>query len=107
MDSTEIILNTYKESQTITETQKRTGYSWQKIAKTLATEGIIANETHRIILNLHDKGMSTEDIAKSTGYAKSTVEAYLHRIRPVYGENQSKNALDIKKYRERKMRNKT
>lgn len=104
MNSIETILNTYKEAQTITETQKKTGYSWQKIAKTLSTEGIIANETHRIILNLHDKGMSSEDIAKSTGYARSTVEAYLPRVRPVYGENQSKNARCIKKYRERKLK---
>ena len=105
MTSTDTILNAYKETQTITGTKKRTGYSWQRVAKALSTEGIIANETQRIILKLYEKGLSADEIATATGYAKSTVDSYFPRCRPIYNENLSRNALRIKRCRSKKQCN--
>lgn len=105
MTSTDTILNTYKETQTITGTKKRTGYSWQRVAKALSTEGIIANETQRIILDLYDKCTPIDVIAKTVGCSKSTVNSYLPRRRPIYNENPSVNAVRIKRCREKKQSN--
>ena len=105
MTSTEIILSAYEEIQTITGIKKKTGYSWQRIAKTLSTEGIVVNETQRIILKLYEKGLSADEIATATGYAKSTVDSYFPRCRPIYNENLSRNALRIKRCRSKKQCN--
>lgn len=98
----EQILTAYKTSQTITGIHKITGYNWQRIAKILSTEGIIVNDNQAMFLNLYSKGMTAEEISKATGFAKSTVQSYLPRKRPIYNENQSENALRIKKCREKK-----
>ena len=105
MTSTEIILSAYEEIQTITGIKKKTGYGWQRIAKTLSTEGIVVNETQRIILKLYEKGLSADEIATATGYAKSTVDSYFPRCRPIYNENLSRNALRIKRCRSKKQCN--
>lgn len=99
MTHTEKILNAYKIRPTITGVKKITGYSWQKIAKTLSSEGIIANDNQALILDLHGKGMSIAEISKAVGCKEETIMAYLPRVRPAYNENQSKNALCIKKCR--------
>lgn len=100
----EQILTAYKTSQTITGIHKITGYNWQRIAKILSTEGIIVNDNQAMFLNLYSKGMTAEEISKATGFAKSTVLSYLPRKRPIYNENQSENALRIKKCREKKQK---
>lgn len=102
MNAREQILTAYETSQTITGIHKITGYNWQKIAKVLSTEGIIVNDNQAMFLNLYSKGMTAEEISKATGFAKSTVLSYLPRKRPVYNENQSENALRIKKCRKNK-----
>ena len=102
MTSTEIILSAYEEIQTINGIKKKTGYSWQRIAKTLSTEGIVVNATQRIILKLYEEGLSVDEIATATGYAKSTVASYFPRCRPVYNEKLSKNALRIRRCRSKK-----
>jgi DNA-directed RNA polymerase specialized sigma24 family protein len=81
---------------------KITGYNWQQIAKVLSTYGIVANDTHEIILNLYDRGKNAKEISEITGYAETTVHAYLPRVRPAYNENISENAKRIKKYRQNK-----
>ena len=48
----EKILSAFEEKQSITGVHKITGYNWQQIAKVLSTYGIVANDTHEIILNL-------------------------------------------------------
>lgn len=42
------------------------------------------------------------DIAKEMNLNIKTVQSYLPRIRPVYGENISENALRIKRSREKR-----
>ena len=101
--ATEKILGTYNNaSQTLRGISKITGYSWQKIAKVLSTNGIIVNDTQYIILELHEKGKTASEIASETGYALSTVHGYLPRSRPAYLENRSQNALRIEKSRKKK-----
>ena len=46
----EKILSAFEEKQSITGVHKITGYNWQQIAKVLSTYGIVANDTHEIIL---------------------------------------------------------
>jgi hypothetical protein len=99
---TQKILKAYEESQTLTGIHKLTGYNWQRIAKTLSTEGIIVNETQAAIIDLHYRGKSASEISTITGFAVSTVMAYLPRTRPAYMENRSENALRIEKCRKGK-----
>lgn len=104
MTQTEEILAAYRETPTINAVRKITGYSWQKIVKTLSSEGIIINDIHALILDLYEKGISPEEISKTVGYTEETIMAYLPRFRPAYNENQSRNALRIKKCRSKKGR---
>lgn len=101
MTPTEEILQAYEQTNSIDGTQKATGYSWQRIAKTLASNGIIANETQALILGLYEDGKSVEEIHESTGLSLATIHAYLPRVRPAYGENLSENAKKIKAWREK------
>ena len=102
MTPTEVILEASKECGSIDAIRKKTKYSWQKIAKTLSSEGIITNETQAIILSLYEKGREPKEIADQTGFALSTVMAYIPRKRPTYNENLSRNAKNIKRWREKR-----
>ena len=72
------------------------------IEKTLSTQGFVINETNYLIIVLHYRGKSAGEISAITGFAMSTVMAYLPRVRPPYLENRSKNAMRIEKYRRKK-----
>ena len=91
----EKILSAFEEKQSITGVHKITGYNWQQIAKVLSTYGIVANDTHEIILNLYDRGKNAKEISEITGYAETTVHAYLPRVRPAYNENISENGFGV------------
>ena len=56
------------------------------------------NETHALILKYYKNGMSLSEIAKQIRVNIKTVQSYLPRIRPVYGENRSKNAIKINEW---------
>ena len=66
MTPTEEILKAYEQTNSIDGTQKATGFSWQRIAKTLASNRIIANETQALIIGLYEDGKSMEEIQKCT-----------------------------------------
>lgn len=91
----------YNELGSVSAVSRKTGYSWNRIVKSLSSSGIIINPTHVIILEYHEKGLSPVEIAKQMEISVKTVQAYLPRVRPVYGENLSKNALRIKRWRDR------
>lgn len=101
-ESTERILKSYDKCQSIKGVEKDTGYSWNRIVKTLSTSGIVVNETHYAILELHEKGKTCNEIAKILDMNERTVASYLPRVRPVYKENLSVNAQRIVKCREKK-----
>lgn len=98
-ESTEKILSIYEVTHSVKGVIQDAHYSWNKIVKTLSSEGIVINEKHAMILSLYEKGKSVDEIAKSIGMSVRTVQAYLPRIRPIYNENQSENAKRIKKCR--------
>lgn len=74
------------------------------MVKSLSSCGLVINETHRLILEAHDLGLSVDDIAHRLGIHRKTVQAYFPRTRPVYNECLTTNAKRIKKCREKKKR---
>lgn len=99
MTSTEEILDSWNRNGTIRSVAKETGYSWFKVVKALSSSFVIINDTHAQILDYHNKGKSVGEISSLLNLNERTVNAYLPRVRPVYGENQSANALRIIKCR--------
>lgn len=100
--SDERIRECFEKTGSVKATSKETGYSWNKVVKSLSSNGITINYTHDQIMQLHEKGLSVGQIAKQVGVNAKTVQSYLPRVRPVYMEDRSKNALAIKRCRERK-----
>lgn len=96
------ILNAFNDTGSVKGTVEKTGYSWNRVVKSLSSSGIVINDTHEIILDLCESGMTPDQIAKQLGINIKTVQAYLPRTRPVYGENRSKNATRINEWRNRR-----
>lgn len=95
----EEIKELYDELGSVKAVSKRTRYSWNRIVKSLSTSGVVINPTHALILQYYEKGLTPLQIANQMNISVKTVQAYLPRARPVYGENLSKNALKIKRWR--------
>lgn len=89
----------YDELGSVKAVSERTGCSWNRVVKSLSTSGVVINQTHALILNYYEKGLSPSEIANQMEINVKTAQAYLPRVRPVYGENLSKNALKIKRWR--------
>lgn len=98
------IIDLYGQVDSIKQIEKQTGLSWNKIVKTLSTAGIVCNDKHRQILELHNSGVPSEEIAKALNMSLRTVESYLPRVRPTPGYCVSKNAQNIKKFRDKKVK---
>lgn len=97
------ILDAFQKSGSVKATSEATRYSWNRVVKSLSSSGIIINDTHKMILDMHDAGMTPQEISKQLSISVNTVQSYLPRSRPVYGENLSDNAKRIRNYRSRKM----
>lgn len=93
------IYDSYRSLGSIKKTAKHVRCSWNRVIKSLSSSGEVINDTHKIILDLYESGMTSEQIAKQVGISAKTVQAYLPRVRPVYGENRSKNAVKINVWR--------
>lgn len=96
------IYDAYQSTGSVRETAREIGCSWNKVVKSLASSGVVISDTHGMILDMHDAGMSVHEIARQLSLNAKTVQAYLPRVRPVYGENKSENAKRIKEWRDRK-----
>lgn len=92
----------YRSTGSVRETAREVGCSWNKVVKSLASSGVVISNTHGVILDMHEAGMNAQKIARQLSLNVKTVQAYLPRIRPVYGENRSKDAKRIKEWRDRK-----
>lgn len=99
MNIDKVIKELYDEFGSIKAVSKRTKCSWNRVVKSLSTSGVVINPTHALILEYHEKGLTPFQIANQMEINVKTVQAYLPRVRPVYGENLSKNALKIKRWR--------
>ena len=95
----EEIVMLYKSLGSVKAVSNKTGYSWNRIVKSLSESGIVINDTHALILKYHNQGMSPAEISSMVGVSIKTVQSYLPRVRPVYGENRSKNAMQIAEWR--------
>ena len=102
----EEILKAFNKSGSVSGAAKEVRCSWNRVVKSLSSSGIVINDTHEIILDLCESGMTPDQIAKQLGINIKTVQAYLPRVRPVYGENLSDTAKRIRKCREKKEQNK-
>lgn len=100
------IYDAFRSTGSVRETAKEIGCSWNKVVKSLASSGVVINDTHGMIFDMHDTGMSAQEIARQLSLNVKTVQAYLPRVRPVYGENLSDTAKRIRKCREKKEQNK-
>lgn len=102
----EWLLDTFVSTGSIKATHAECGCSWNRVVKILSTygpeRGIYINETHENIMDLHEKGMTTKEIAKELSLSYKTVCAYLPATRSIYMLNRSENAKKIARYRERK-----
>ena len=98
----EEILKAFNKSGSVKGAAEEIGCSWNRVIKSLSSSGVLINDTHEIILDLRDAGMTPDQIAKQVGISIKTVQAYLPRVRPVYGENRSKNAIKINEWRNKR-----
>lgn len=96
------IYDAFRSTGSVRETAKEIGCSWNRVVKSLASSGVIISDTHVMILDMHDAGMSVQEIARQLSLNTKTVQTYLPRVRPVYGENKSENAKRIKEWRDKK-----
>ena len=96
------ICDAYLSLGSIKKTAEHAGCSWNKVVKSLASSGVVISNTHGVILDMHEAGMNAQKIARQLSLNVKTVQAYLPRVRPVYGENRSKDAKRIKEWRDRK-----
>jgi hypothetical protein len=97
------IIKVFEETHSIKKTTKLTVFSWNKVVKTLSTEGIIINETHQQIMDYYNAGKSPEEISVAMNMNVNVVKSYLPRSRPEQGTvKPSENSLRIRKCREKK-----
>mgnify|MGYP002707078348 CR=1 FL=1 len=102
-ESEKKIISAYERLGSVKKAASESGYSWNKVVKTLSTHGYVLSETHAEILRKYENGMNIPEIASQAGLNEKTVQSYIPRTRPLYNEEQSENAIRIKKCRERKV----
>lgn len=93
------VLKYYNETQSIRGTAKGAKCSWPRVVKILASNGVVINDMHKLILKMYDEEKTIDEIAKQMGRSPRTIQAYLPAVRPIYGVNPSVNAQRIKKCR--------
>lgn len=92
----EDILKTFNEMPSIKTIAKKVGCSWNRVVKVLSSNGIIINDTHKVIMKLHDEGKTVGEITKQIGYGIKTVQVYIPTVRSYYNVDLSENH-DIKR----------
>ena len=71
------IYDAFRSTGSVRETSKEIGCSWNKVVKSLASSGVVISDTHGTILDMHDTGMSAQEIARQLNINVKTVQAYL------------------------------
>lgn len=93
------ILRVFGKTGKIKETAEKVGCSWNRVIKVLSSNGVLVNDLHAKILDLHKDGKTPEEIAEITQKNIKTIQAYLPATRPYYNVNESDNAIRIKRHR--------
>lgn len=99
------VLEKYKEIQSVKGTAKAVGCSWNRVVKILSSNGVVINDTHALILKLHEENKPIDAISRQTGLTPKVIQAYLPAVRPCYNVNPSPNAQCIKRCRRKKYQN--
>lgn len=98
------IVRTYKQTASMAETSRVTGWSHSKVRKTLVEYGLFESDMYVKICSLYNKGLSAQEIANTLKIASSTVNTYIpYQKCPYNSEYPSKNALNIRRCRENKL----
>ena len=95
------ILRTWNENKSIKAVSKSLNISYQKVLKSLSSNGIIINNTHQKIMDYQNQGKSIQEISEIMKMNIKVIQSYLPRVRPIYNVNQSQNALRIQKFRQK------
>ena len=102
MNEADMILDVYNKLGSIKAVHIELGVSEHRIRKVLTARGVVLNDTHQTILDLHKQGKSPEWIAEQVGLSVSVVKSYLPPVRPIYRVDQSPNAVRIAEWRSKK-----
>lgn len=96
----EDIIQAYNTEGSIKKVAALFRISEQKVRKVLIDAGEYESDMSVQVKDLYEQGFNVEDIADKLGVSKSAVSGYLPYTKCVYlGENPSKNALRVRKYR--------
>lgn len=100
------IVEYYNKSGSLKETAAAFGVGWQKVRKILISEGAYTSDIAEKVQELHKSGTSYAEIAEKLKINKNAVNSYLPYTKTVYnGDDASKNALKIRRWREEKRQN--
>ena len=95
------IVAEFKNGTPIKEIAKKLGISEVKVRRVLITEGLWHSFTSDEVIKLVNEGFSTAEIAEKQQKPLKTVQAYMPYSRGEYGQTQTYNAEQSKKFRER------
>lgn len=96
----EEIIAEYKKSESIRYTAKTARISGYKVKRILITANVLPKSKK---LDMYESGMSVSEIAMTLRITENAVRAHLPYIRCEYnGENPTKNAINIKKWRQKR-----
>lgn len=97
------IISIYHETESAKETARISGLSPQKVRRILITAGEWSSPRTDEITRLWESGKTVAEISALLGIAPKTVAGHLPYRKGEYkGNNPSGNALNIRRYRERK-----
>lgn len=97
------IVKRYKQGTAIKDIADTAGISVGKIIKILVTEDVYSSDTYDTIKDLRMDGVDESEIAKICDLGKSAMDMYTpYRKGIYYADTPTKNAIKIRKSRERK-----
>ena len=98
------VLRLHEQGESLKGISRRTGISTYKACKILVNTGIAPTERAEEVQAMYKAGLSQSDIAKRLGVQKDTVQKYIPYMRGLQNsEYSSRNALRIRKCREKKL----
>lgn len=101
------IISLYRDGMKIDAISKELGVAWEIVRKVLITNGEFRSPLSDKILAMHDSGMTSAEIAAELGMKKRSVWWYLPYSKGMYnGDSPSKNAIALRKIREKRRSNK-
>lgn len=99
----EEIVKSYKSGTSVKEIAGWNNLGYQKIIKILVTEGVYSSDIYDTIKDLRLRGISEDEIMQKLDIDKKVLNIYTPYKKGIYNlKNPSKNAMNIRRYKERK-----